>query len=95
MGNPYDYAHQARRRAWDQQLTANGPITCRRCNQPVHCDRQAALNWDHRPFDLGHTTSAADGDDGSDSQPEHARCNRKAGAIDGNRRRLQPASREW
>lgn len=96
MSKPqYGPEHQARRRRWNDRLTARGPITCRRCGQPVHCDRDRHLNPDGRPFDLGHGRAHADGGDGRDSQPEHARCNRHAGAKDGRRRQLQPSSQEW
>lgn len=91
----YGYDHQAQRRAWDRALELNGAIACRRCGQPVHCDRRAHLNWDQQKFDLGHGVPVVHGGTGNDSQPEHATCNRRAGARLGNARRRTPHSRSW
>lgn len=96
MAKPqYNHRHQAQRRAWDQHLTATGPTPCRRCGQPVHCDRNHHLNRDGMPFDLGHDIAHAEGGDGRNSRPEHARCNRAAGQRLGRARTTAPASREW
>lgn len=79
--------HQRRRREWQAHLEVNGPVECRRCHQPVY----ATDVWD-----LGHGVALAHGGDGSDSMPEHARCNRRAGqrmttqAVFGAR-----SSRDW
>ena len=51
-------------------LQTIGPVECRRCHRLVHADDQ---------WDLGHGVALAHGGDGSDSWPEHAACNRRAG----------------
>lgn len=86
----YDWRHQQERAEWDAHLTANGPITCRRCGHPVYPDRAAHLNPDGMCFDLGHPEPGEDG-----TQPEHATCNRRAGGRRGRRDQLQPASQDW
>lgn len=93
MADPaYGYQHQQRRAAWNRELERTGPIACRRCGHPVHCDRDAHLNRDARKFDLGHGVGVKHGGKGDDSQPECASCNRAAGAAVTNAPR---ASREW
>ena len=54
-----------------------GQLHCPRCHQPI----QPGQTWD-----LGHQP------DGT-TQPEHARCNRSAGAIEGNQARNKPSQR--
>ena len=91
MGRPvYDSEHQRERRAVDARLVAAGPVPCRRCGRPVYADRQHQLNWDGRRFDLGHPDAGQAG-----KAAEHATCNRQAGGREGNRRKHEPASREW
>lgn len=68
--NGYGPEHQRRRKAWQSHLETIGPVECRRCHQPV----RASDKWD-----LGHGVALANGGDGSDSRPEHATCNRRAG----------------
>jgi len=93
MADPaYGYRHQRSRAAWDAELQRSGPVACRRCRLPVHCDRDRHLNTDGAKFDLGHGVSVKAGGDGSDSTPEHRACNRRAAAAMTNAPR---ASRDW
>lgn len=78
----YDWTHQQERAHWDAQLEALGPVPCRRCHRPVHPDRDAHLNWDRRPWNLGHPDPHQIG-----KRPEHATCNQSAGGREGNRRK--------
>lgn len=80
----YGHTHQQTRKRW-APLVATGHVTCARCQQPIP---------PNTPWDLGHT------DDGTSYQgPEHADCNRAAGArkANANRRRRghNPTSRHW
>lgn len=52
---------------------------CRRCGELIPAGDRAA-------WDLGHPAPF---------EPEHRKCNRSAGAADGNRARGAPASRNW
>ena len=54
-----------------------GTITCPKCNLPI----QPGQTWD-----LGHQ-------DNGTTQPEHAACNRSAGARAGNQARNKPSQR--
>jgi len=63
------------------RLTLDGPQPCPRCGQPVHPDHNRHLNPDQRPFDLGHETDRQHGGTDTHTRPEHATCNRSAGAT--------------
>ena len=95
----YGKQHQKARLQHDLDLATLGPRPCRRCGEPVHCDRDAHLNPDGQPFDLGHGTDLAFGGTGADSQPEHRTCNRSAGGRLGNLlkqlRQRPPTTRDW
>lgn len=97
MASPqYDYQHQLERKAANGRLETLGPIPCRRCGQPVHCDAQRHLNRDGRKFELGHGVAHINNGDGSDKQPEHAYCNEAAGGrLARARQRATRATRDW
>lgn len=61
----YGHAHRRDRRLWATRVEL-GQVVCRRCGKRI----LAGHRWD-----LGHS------DDGSSSRPEHAYCNRRAGAA--------------
>ncbi|MGN8690170.1 hypothetical protein ACTND8_09730 [Atopobiaceae bacterium HCP3S3_F7] len=83
----YTRAHRQTRAAYQHLINANIPITCWRCNKPI---------TPNTPWDLGHTTDLARGGNPHHTQPEHATCNRSAGATNGNHDRTQPPpSRTW
>jgi hypothetical protein len=65
-----------RARAVVDAARRNPNATCRRCGQPFQPGQ---------PIDAGHIRS---GDPTSPLAPEHATCNRSAGASEGNRRRV-------
>ena len=67
---------------------ANPHTTCARCGKPLQPGVKGYDRWD-----AGH---AIDGDPSSPLRPEHAYCNRSAGATMGNeKRRTAPPSRRW
>lgn len=68
----YGTEHQAERRRWTPLVNA-GQIRCARCGQPI---------IPGTPWDLGHNDTRT-----TWTGPEHARCNRAAGARKGNRKR--------
>jgi hypothetical protein len=75
----YGTTHQKIRKTWEPKVAA-GNILCARCHQPIHPDH---------PWDLGHT------DDRTGYQgPEHASCNRSAGATNSNQQR-RTTQRDW
>jgi hypothetical protein len=65
-GDRYGAAHRALRAAWSH-LVAHGDVTCRRCNLLI----KAGQSWD-----LGHPQEGVS----VGMHPEHASCNRAAGA---------------
>lgn len=80
MADPqYGPAHQARRAAWGRHLREVGPVLCRKpgCGRLVHA--VPALNWDGKPWQLGHGVAARHGGNGEDSAPEHHTCNESEG----------------
>ena len=93
VAGSYGRDHRARRERMRRAILAaergGQPLLCPRCDQPI-------LTSD--AFDAGHTvevdavaTSVAD-------RPEHASCNRSAGATYGNEKRagkVRKTSREW
>ena len=84
MATPrYRHHHQRERQAW-APLVNSGTVNCWRCEQAGNPDPTIHPG---EPWDLGHRP-------GQPSHPEHTHCNRRAGAIEGNRRR-NPTSRVW
>ena len=90
----YGWQHQQARAEW-APIVATGRVVCRRCCHTI--DRGQA-------WDMGHD----DRDPTRYIGPEHAHCNRRAGALKGNARRTytsrrhtppepdpQPQSRRW
>ena len=70
--NTWGYQHKKTRATW-APLVATGEIRCtgpQGCGQPIH---------PNQPWDLGHTIDAYYGGDGP-LVPQHAHCNRAAGA---------------
>jgi hypothetical protein len=77
----YGSAHEKQRRAW-APVVARGEATCARCGQPI----STTGAWD-----LGHNDDRT-----AWTGPEHASCNRKAGAAASNAARLGLRhSRTW
>lgn len=74
----YGPDHWAERKAWTPHVQL-GTVHCWRCGQTI----DPTQHWD-----LGHR------DQPLPRHPEHTRCNRSAGAIDGNRQR-HPHSEPW
>lgn len=70
--------HHRRVRAFLRPVVAAGEAVCVRCGEPIAADE---------PWDLGHSDAVPDRYAG----PEHARCNRSAGA----RSQQRKASRVW
>lgn len=69
----YDAAHRRLRRSWQRRMNAGEQVSCLRCGLPI---------LPGQPWDLGHN-DARDAWTG----PEHAHCNRAAGAIASHRMR--------
>lgn len=73
MPNPaYDRQHRIERADWARLIDSGHPVTCPRCGKPI------------RPgdaWDLGHAQDLALGGDKRHRRPEHANCNRSAGAA--------------
>ena len=80
----YGPEHQAKRASWEAHFAAGGAWICRKCGLPIV-----------GPWDLGHGRDLIRGGDGTDSEPEHPKCNRSAGGKVGNSRRRTRASRTW
>lgn len=79
----YDAGHREERANWQALIDAGHPVNCRRCGKRIHPGQ---------PMDLGHITDLALGGNPKDRRPEHASCNRSAGAA----LATQPApSRPW
>jgi hypothetical protein len=83
----YGTPHQRERQRWAPYVNA-GQVRCARCGQPII----PGTAWD-----LGHSN-----DRSTWTGPEHARCNRAAGARYGNRKRgtvrqitVSNTSRRW
>lgn len=78
----YDHRHDNERRRWEPKVNA-GLVDCVRCRRPI----QPGSAWD-----LGHTD-----DRSAWSGPEHASCNRRAGALVANALRATGVrtSRDW
>lgn len=77
----YGAAHQKQRRAWEPKVN-RGEAWCARCHQPI----KVGEAWD-----LGHSDDRT-----AWTGPEHATCNRKAGAaMSVAARRGLKHSREW
>lgn len=90
-----NYSKQARKRI--QPLIDAGDAVCARCGHPI----RPGQAWD-----VGHVlpldTHGHLADDPANMRPEHRRCNRSAGARQGNRKRgrvrrvvFPEPSREW
>jgi len=62
----YGVAHQKQRRAWEPKVK-RGEAHCARCGQPITLDQA---------WDLGHNDERT-----AWTGPEHATCNRRAGAA--------------
>lgn len=82
----YGHMHQQLRKAWATRV-AMGGVRCARCNELII----PGTRWDLGHLDHDRTRYAG---------PEHARCNRRAGGAEGNRRRhgtlaQRPTSRDW
>ncbi len=79
----YGQRHQRERERWRPRVDA-GLVDCARCGEPLEPGR---------PWDLGH----ADADRRIWTGPEHAHCNRSAGAVQGNAARVAQRhhSRDW
>jgi hypothetical protein len=75
----YGASHKATR-ASVAPLVATGGVTCWRCRRLIRAGQ---------PWDLGHD----DDDDTIYRGPEHVHCNRRAGAIKGNKMRGQQRAR--
>lgn len=76
MSDPqYGRDHRKRRANWQDQLINVGPVLCGKegCGQLVHAD--PALNFDGRPWHLGHGIAAHHGGTGDDATPWHETCN--------------------
>lgn len=70
-------------RAIDEGVATGVPIECGRCHQPIELSHE---------WDMGHTTSLAEGGDITSVWPEHRHCNRADGArITNNRKRRMRA----
>ena len=82
-------AHTSLRKRWAAVIRQHG-WTCRRCHQPITPTQQ---------WDLGHPDDATPGGPTSTRglEPEHAHCNRSAGATAGNYLRANPLppTRDW
>jgi len=81
----YGWPHRRYRAHWKRAVEA-GLVLCWRCERQI-------LPWER--WDLGHVDG---GGPREYSGPEHSKCNRQAGAAQGNRARVeQPrvCSREW
>lgn len=82
----YGSDHDRERRRWAPRVDA-GLVDCTRCHEPIEPGR---------PWDLGHNEQRTGW-----SGPEHSRCNRKAGGVNGalvtnaSRRPAVRQSREW
>ena len=86
MAKPhYGYQHQRERTAW-APIVATGTI---RCTGPQGCDQPIRPG---QPWDLGHTLDHAQGGDHHRRTPQHAHCNRRAGAQLGSQRNRQPSN---
>lgn len=84
MGNPaYDYSHRKERANWQALLDAGHPIRCPRCGKPIRKGQ---------PWDLGHVVDLVLGGNPKARRPEHASCNRQAGAVLATH---VPPSRPW
>lgn len=77
----YGSAHQQERRRWSP-LVASGQATCWRCGRLIRPGS---------PWDLGHD----DHDRTIYRGPEHRACNRRAGALKGNRSPKRRKSAAW
>lgn len=77
----YGVQHQRQRRYWEPKVKA-GEATCARCRKPITPDQA---------WDLGHTDDRT-----AWTGPEHATCNRRAGAdITNAARKGVRHSRDW
>lgn len=84
MANPaYDANHRAERADWNHLIQTGHQPTCPRCGQPI---------TPGQPWDLGHTHDLILGGNPHTRRPEHARCNRQAGATLATQ---TPPSRPW
>jgi len=80
-------AHQRRAKAVTDAAYADPTTTCRRCGLTLE---QRQRTHPNDTWDAGHPDSDQVG-----YAPEHASCNRSAGATKGNRDRTFPTSRDW
>lgn len=69
----YGHVHQKERARWQARLQAGETFPCPRCHRPVV--NGMAFDLDHRDDRTGYLG------------PAHRYCNRRAGAIKGNRQR--------
>jgi hypothetical protein len=78
----YDHRHDQQRERWRPKVDA-GLVDCARCLKPIRAGQ---------PWDLGHTDDRT-----AWTGPEHASCNRRAGALVANALRATGVrtSRKW
>jgi hypothetical protein len=78
----YDHRHDLQRARWAPKVNA-GLADCARCQKPIQAGQ---------PWDLGHTDDRT-----AWTGPEHASCNRRAGALVANALRTTGVrtSRKW
>ena len=71
--------HRNGRKAWGWHLANVGPVLCRKpgCGRLVYSD--PAMNWDGKPWQLGHGVAVRHGGTGDDAAPEHMTCNESEG----------------
>ena len=77
------------RAAWQARIDQAGGWPCRRCGQPIPPNNRAA-------WQLGHPNDMTTGPTLlTDLEPEHARCNTRAGAAAGNHARAGTNEPTW
>lgn len=76
----YGWQHQRLRAYW-KPIVERGEASCPRCGLPIPPEG---------PWDLGHTEDRT-----TWTGPEHATCNRAAGARKANRRRINTRRARW
>ena len=83
MPNPYDHAHQKRRR---ELLPAAYNTPCPRCGEPM---------LKGQALDLGHSVDRSIDPNALGDRIEHESCNRSAGALLGQDRARFAPTRKW
>lgn len=81
----YGPEHEAERARW-APVVARGEATC----HAAHCVMPSRSIAPGEPWDLGHTS-----DRSTWTGPEHRRCNRRDGAVRGNRARGGRGRGRW